>query len=92
MFIDKMDRIKIGKIVKVEYGIENNYQDVTAKVLKNFVYNKTIYLPDNDVLRAQLLGDPVHGVVKEIIITDGQLQTLYPSDCKIIYNIEHLIN
>ncbi len=87
-----MDRIKPGKILKVEYGIENNHVDVTEKVLKNYVYNKTIYLPDCDVSRAQLLGDPFHGVVKDIIITDGQLQTLFPRGCKIIYNIEHLIN
>lgn len=80
-----------GKIFKVEYGTYDNYTDVTQKVLDTHVYNRTVYITDDDLIRARLLGDPIYGIVKHIIITDGKLKTLYHSSCRIVYDISHLL-
>ncbi|CAK7994521.1 Hypothetical protein POVR1_LOCUS45 [uncultured virus] len=70
-------------IFKVEYGAGNVYQDVTTMILQKLHRNGTIFIPPTDVERAHHLGDPLPGVLKEIIITfeeNHQLkQVTYPA-------------
>ena len=56
--------------MKIYYGIENFYIDVTEKV-NQLCYHKDIdyiIIPKTDDERAQLFGDPIYGSVKHILI------------------------
>lgn len=56
--------------MKILYGVENNYLDITDKV-KEICYNSDIQefvIPKTDEERAYLFGDPIYGVVKHILI------------------------
>ena len=76
---------------KIEYGTRDKYRDVTDVVLRKLYRNGTIFLPSYDSERAQLLGDPLPGVVKEIVITfeeNGKIKQLrYPHGIIGIFNV-----
>ena len=63
---NKDDLIKKDLHYKIEYGIEDNKIDITDIILNN----KYIEIPSNDVIRAEMFGDPCWGTVKKIYITD----------------------
>jgi hypothetical protein len=50
------------------YGIDSNQINVTNKVLSNFFTNNVITIPDNDVERADNLGDPCFLTEKSIFL------------------------
>jgi len=52
--------------MKFYYGIENQYVDITTKVLDNCLVNQTIAIPRGDVTRALIFGDPLPGILKHI--------------------------
>ncbi len=75
--------------IKFLYGIENQYTNVTTKVLNKCLANGVITIPSFDPARAQIFGDPIPNILKHIIIesdkgiykyNDTQIITLmYPS-------------
>jgi FkbM family methyltransferase len=66
--------------MKIFYGVENNYVEITGQVLEKCLKNNEIYIPSNDNLRAVMFGDPLYGVLKNIKIEfDDNL-------CKIYYH------
>lgn len=54
--------------VKILYGIENNYVDVTNICKEKLNINGIINIPPDDVLRANIFGDHIHGTLKHILI------------------------
>lgn len=53
------------------YGVYENYIDVTKITLERCNrYNHFIIIPAGDYNRSSLYGDPIYGVVKNIIIID----------------------
>jgi len=56
------------KKVKILYGSENNYIDVTDICKEKLTYNNITHIPSNDNIRASILGDPAFGIVKHILI------------------------
>lgn len=74
------------------YGIEDNYVDVTKKVLLyNYLFHdkelKKIYIPSKDVKRSFIFGDHVYGKVKNILIKDKNGDTLYDENTDIEFSI-----
>lgn len=69
--------------MKIYYGVENNYTDVTYIAKIKLLKNGLLKIPKNDVIRAQILGDPIFGTVKHIKIEDR----LYYQDEEIILEI-----
>lgn len=56
--------------LKVYYGIEGKYIDVTEKALQNCLQNNILTIPKTDGERGRIFGDPIFGVVKHIKIGD----------------------
>jgi FkbM family methyltransferase len=70
------------------YGTENINIDVTKYCLTKLVKNNVIYIPENDVLRANIFGDPVINVLKSIFITDNLgITKTYTSKQNIYINV-----
>ncbi len=54
---------------KREKGKDYIYSDITEKVIRFCFYNElNIYIPNDDVIRSMVFGDPTPGVEKEIIM------------------------
>ena len=56
--------------MKIYYGVEDNYKDITKKVVfcNRDKENKSYIIPSNDVKRSELFGDHIYGVMKHILI------------------------
>ena len=74
-------------IVKIEYGTEELYLDVTEKALSSCVTNGVLELPDADIDRARIFTDPVFGKLKHIKITFVDRTEIYPSGVYISVDI-----
>lgn len=64
----------------IEYGIENNYSDVTNLALNYHVHDTLLSLPAGDCNRAAIFGDPIMGILKHIRITKNGKSFIYPDD------------
>ena len=71
------NNIENTKIIdyKIEYGVDDNKINITHTVISHLLNKEFIEIPTNDILRAELYGDPCWGVVKSIYITtkDGSV-------------------
>lgn len=67
--------------MKVLYGIENSYEDITSH-FRNWDY---IFIVDNDALRAKVFGDKHFGVLKHIKIQDDDNVTVVYDPSKFIF-------
>jgi len=79
--------------MKILYGIENNYKNVTFDILvKCRIDNDIISIPATDEKRAELLGDPVPNVLKHIslVIDANESIQLYNSFIQQFYNNKKL--
>lgn len=56
--------------MRIWYGVQNNYTDVTRKCWKKMTVDGRLRIPTNDVARARYLGDPIPNVLKHIKIGD----------------------
>ena len=56
--------------MKILYGIENNYMDITRH------FQDTVHIPVSDYARASLYSDPIVGVLKHIVVIDDDQQSL----------------
>jgi len=73
---------------KIEYGIDENKIDITYKVVAHSLNKKFIEIPTDDVLRAELYGDPCCGVVKFIYVTNSEgIVTKFPDNKSITLDI-----
>ena len=70
--------------MKIYYGIKDNYSDVTYIAKIKLLKNGILKIPCNDVKRAEILGDPIFGIVKNIKIGD----VIYKHDEEIILNLD----
>jgi FkbM family methyltransferase len=77
--------------LKILYGIENNYRDITKKALiyhaKHNKSSNILHIPTNDNLRASMFGDHIFGVLKHIVI-DNQI---YDHNTEINIDITELL-
>jgi len=66
----------------ITYGIDNLNIDVTDVALKKCqTQNNILYIPNNDMERNDLFGDPLYGIVKYIyIINDNNIYTIDYND------------
>ena len=48
--------------MKILYGKNNNYLDITNHCLLLLSTNNTINIPKNDINRARIFGDPCNGL------------------------------
>jgi FkbM family methyltransferase len=68
--------------LKILYGVENNYTDVTSKFfsyalnLQKQIKTNEISIPKGDWSRAEIFGDPVQGKVKNIIVKYDNIITI----------------
>ena len=56
--------------MKFLYGIKDNYIDITNIVYEKCIINNKIHIPCNDLLRANIFGDPLIQIVKHIVLED----------------------
>ena len=66
--------------MKIYYGIENVYQDVT-----NYFIKDRIFIPTNDNQRCLLFGDPLPNIVKHIKIEDDDKNVQIYSSEEVVY-------
>jgi hypothetical protein len=67
-------------MVKILYGIEGSYKDISEYVLQHCVFQGKICIPSDDNLRAFIFGDPCYGKVKHILIQLDDERTLFYSE------------
>jgi hypothetical protein len=67
-------------MVKILYGIEGSYKDISDYVLQHCVFQGKICIPSDDNLRAFIFGDPCYGKVKHILIQIDDERTLFYSE------------
>ena len=56
--------------MQIKYGTTDVNIDVTDICNTKFSKNDIIYIPENDILRARLFGDPVYGIKKSVFVID----------------------
>ena len=66
--------------MKIYYGIQNHYNDVTNIVEKKLCTNNKIEIPEGDLNRCKYFGDPIHGTLKHILIVDSSSQSQFFDD------------
>lgn len=70
--------------MQILYGSGEHHLDVTDEALRRCFDGQRIYIPADDNLRARLFPDPMHGVVKELIVTrdeaEGQPRVAYDAN------------
>lgn len=66
--------------MKIYYGVENDYQDVT-----NYFIKDRIFIPTNDNQRCLLFGDPLPNVLKHIKIEDDDKNIQIYSPEEVVY-------
>lgn len=78
--------------MKILYGIyPTNYIDVTNICFPNITSNNFYIIPIGDVNRANIFGDPLHGILKKIIILNNDDITEYDHNTEIKININNNI-
>lgn len=63
--------------MRIYYGVEGHYQDVTRLALVHCVIGiNTVAIPCGEGHRCKLFGDPVPGVLKHIKVVDKNVSTI----------------
>jgi FkbM family methyltransferase len=57
--------------MKFYYGANSTYIDITEIVYNKYLVNNIITIPNSDINRANIFGDPLHGIVKNIKVVDN---------------------
>ncbi len=76
--------------VKVSYGVDGNYVDITQKAFEKCYLEreKKLIIPKDDNLRAFLFGDPCYGVVKHIMTVKGICKLKWKATEDVIVNVK----
>lgn len=75
-------------MMKIFYGIKGRYTDVSSIAFTQCYKNKILNIPDVDVVRSNLFGDPHFGIVKHIKIEENGKQQFYDQYTKISIKID----
>ncbi|QKF93499.1 methyltransferase FkbM [Fadolivirus algeromassiliense] len=74
--------------MKFYYGIQNQYVDVTDKLIKSWTDNNVIRILSDDNTRAKLFGDHIVNVVKHLLYIDNQdKEHIIPHDKSLIIEV-----
>lgn len=71
----------------IAYGVQGKWTDVTEICMQKLKYDNYIIIPNNDVVRANLLGDPLHSILKSISFTNADGTTEYNETCTIFIDL-----
>ena len=76
------------------YGKYYKNIDITEKVFSDFKNGDQIFIPKDDNFRASVFGDPLHGVKKDIFLTDstGKIIKEYSYNSDLNYLIKRQFN
>lgn len=72
--------------MRILYGSQDKYKDITEICYKKFQYKNQICIPDDDNNRAQLFGDPIWGTLKKIRIEHNNIIKEYDDKQTIFIN------
>lgn len=62
-------------MIEIRYGAEDTYADITDTVRRACTDGRRCYIPADDVMRARIFGDPLPGVLKEVVLArDGAIE------------------
>ena len=67
---------------------EGKYEDVTYKA-RRFVVDNILKIPAGDFNRAAVLGDPLQGEIKNILITLGGVSEVYPATKEVFVDMRN---
>lgn len=73
--------------IRVQYGISQNYSDVTQIASEKCVFNDVLVIPATDVDRASIFGDPIPFTLKHILLTIDNVDTVYENGKKIVIDV-----
>lgn len=71
--------------LKIEYGVADRYRDVTELAQSKCISGNHLYIPSGDHARANIFGDPLHGILKHIRINETEI---YPHNVEIRRSIK----
>jgi len=75
---NKKSIFDISGTFKIEYGTDATKIDVTDKMLQK-KENDVIKIPTGDNERAEIFGDPVHGILKSVFVSDKKITRILES-------------
>ena len=78
-----VETTEVQKIISIEYGLPNNYINITKYILENFVQNNILKIRKTLNLN-ELFGDPIINVEKHI-----KVELLQKNNIEIIYKSEY---
>jgi len=79
--------IYIHMVYLINYGTMTSNIDVTNFCLNFLQKDNYIFIPQKDVIRAKMFGDPEFGTLKSIIINDGTNLLIFDHDTYIIIDL-----
>lgn len=65
--------------MKILYGKGNTFADITEKAITKCLHASRLIIPAGDPLRDGIFGDPLYGVVKDIIVEVEGKETIFSS-------------
>ena len=78
--------------MKFYYGANSTYIDITDIVYNKFLNNNIIIIPSCDINRANIFGDPIHGIVKNIKVVDNNITKIFYADDNIELHNDSIYN
>lgn len=79
----------IKNTMKILYGVDNHYIDVTYLAFKHFSHNGILHIPKNDNEKAAIFSDPIFGTLKHIKIMEDETKSkIYPEE--VIIQVDHI--
>lgn len=74
------------KTLKVEYGANGVYIDVTPQVFNHCIEGTTLHIPEGNGACDTLFGDPLVGVLKHLKVSYQGITTIFAADQPVILN------
>ena len=75
--------------MKIFYGTDSNFSDVTIKAFTNCFKNGVLNIPAGDCNRAVYFGDPSFGILKHIKIINDNKTDIYNHNVNISISINY---
>jgi len=76
--------------IKVEYGIEDKYIDITDIAILACIVDNVLQIPASDHDRASIFTDPLQGTLKHIRVTKNGQSTLYTNEQSISIDVSDI--
>ena len=74
--------------IRIDYGVSQNYTNITEIAVQKCVFFDTLVIPESDVTRSLLFRDPLVYVLKHILITIDGIGKIYQHNEKIIIDVK----